>query len=160
MRILESLVAVLLLVVVIVLGFQVGNIESATQVSQHSTPGTIPALFLFACGIALCAVIVQAALKKKDEGESRLLSLLKTMRKPRRVTFLVAASLYVLLLYPLGYMTASFLFIFTTILLLCVDKRREIPINLLVTVVATLLVYAIVVAGLESYLPEFRLLGG
>ncbi len=160
MRILESLVAVLLLAVVIVLGFQVDNIESATQVSQHSAPGTIPTFFLSACGIALCAVIIQAALKRKDGGESQLLPLLRTMKRPRRLAFLTTACLFVLLLYPLGFIVSSILFISLTILLLCVNRRRETPINILVTVVATVLVYVIVVSGLESHLPEFRLLGG
>ena len=156
MKVFEALVAVLLLAVVVSFATQLSSFGLVTQTGQYSAAQLIPSIFLAACAMLLCAVLIQIPFKSKDGGEQDLRAMLSVIRKRRRMTILIAACLYVLLLYPLGFVISSILFVFGSACLISVDTRRGWWVCALIAVIATVGIYAVVSFGLESYLPDFR----
>ena len=155
MKTIDLIITGALGLVILGLSLQLTDIQSATNVSQYYSAKTIPVAFIGSTLALLGAIILRdlfASARHDDDGGG-----VTALLRPRRLIFLAAAILYVLLFQPLGFLVASLLFLTSTAVFLGTGRLREFFISAGVAVVTIGFVYLVVVYGLESFLPEFDL---
>lgn len=151
-----SFLAVLLLASLFLLwtAYGISKFESLTSA------GAFP---MFAAAImVVCAVLIlrdaaRSAPTETRAGESLAAQFVRRLTPPVVVGFTVAIALYMVLLQPLGFLLASYLFLVVSMALL---GSRRWGLNLLVSALALAAIYGIFQTGFSVVLPSGTLLQG
>lgn len=136
---------------------------TAYGISKFESLTSAGAFPMFAAAVmVICAVLilrdaVRAAPAEGQAGESLAAQFVRRLTPPVLVGFTVAIALYMVLLQPLGFLLASYLFLVASMALL---GSRRWGLNLLVSAVALAGIYVVFQTVFAVVLPSGTLLQG
>lgn len=149
MRFTDRLFSVFFLIVLGIFGYETSKFQKLPY--ETYSLKLFPYLIIGFCFIMVCAVFVNSFLKKNDQPSAS--EVWRNVFSKRRMAFLFAVVVYLVLMKAIGFVVSTSLFLMLTILGLSTKPKKDFLKGILVTICVVGGVVIVVTHFLQAFLP-------